>query len=594
MASRSAEIHIIALRIHEALPMNGAHSDSESWLFLRVSFSKVHSRSSSAWAQKRYIQREWRIGRGQRRISSMVSKREAIIALALSLLLSCLTLIPYLLAYQLAEPESIFSGFLINPVDGFSYLAKMRQGADGNWLFRLAYTADPGEGALLFIYYLFLGRLTKWVQIQPIQMYHLSRLIFSAAMFIVAYLFLGKLLKEKRSRWAAFAFVCVGSGLGWLGTPFGILASDLWIPESIPFLSAYANAHFALATALALALVILHLEKMKSLRLQLGLAFFLGFILASIQPLTLLALGAVLFAWGAWEALLCWRSSGGSLSGAVEKWRGMVFTAMVGGAMPWLAYDTWIIHRHPQIAIWNAQNQTPSPPLPEFLLGFGLIFVLGVVSIVWGRKKHDALGRLLITWFLLGFSLLYLPFGLQRRLSMALYFPMVVLAIKAMEMLAPRKKQFWLLFAVTFFLSLPSNWVVVGSGLLAVDQQDPLVLLEASEFEAYHWLSQNAQPGELILAGPRAGNRIPAFAALRVFYGHPFETPHAQEQEELIRRLYGSPIPKDAALAELRTLGVDYVFYGPQEREIGVPSWISALEMAFHSNAYEIYRVTGQ
>ncbi|HEX9680036.1 MAG TPA: hypothetical protein VGA32_01180, partial [Anaerolineales bacterium] len=63
-----------------------------------------------------------------------------------------LTLIPYWIATGQAPGDAVFSGFLLNPTDGFSYLAKMRQGWDGEWLFRLSYTDAPGTPVLLFAY----------------------------------------------------------------------------------------------------------------------------------------------------------------------------------------------------------------------------------------------------------------------------------------------------------------------------------------------------------------------------------------------------------------------------------------------------------
>ena len=62
--------------------------------------------------------------------------------------------LPYLLAWAAAGSDWVFVGFLINPLDGNSYFAKMQQGAAGEWLFRLPFTAEPGEGSFLFIFYL--------------------------------------------------------------------------------------------------------------------------------------------------------------------------------------------------------------------------------------------------------------------------------------------------------------------------------------------------------------------------------------------------------------------------------------------------------
>ena len=57
---------------------------------------------------------------------------------------------PALYASQNAPAGYEFAGFTYNAIDGNSYLAKMRQGWEGEWKFTLPYTSDPGEGTYLF------------------------------------------------------------------------------------------------------------------------------------------------------------------------------------------------------------------------------------------------------------------------------------------------------------------------------------------------------------------------------------------------------------------------------------------------------------
>ena len=59
-----------------------------------------------------------------------------------ALVVVALSCAPYLYAYFAAPPGRTFGGFLINTQDGNSYLAKMRQGYDGAWLFRLPFTPE--------------------------------------------------------------------------------------------------------------------------------------------------------------------------------------------------------------------------------------------------------------------------------------------------------------------------------------------------------------------------------------------------------------------------------------------------------------------
>ena len=48
----------------------------------------------------------------------------------------------------------VFGGCILLVEDCYSYLAKMRQGAEGAWLFHIAYTPEPHSGTLFFLFHL--------------------------------------------------------------------------------------------------------------------------------------------------------------------------------------------------------------------------------------------------------------------------------------------------------------------------------------------------------------------------------------------------------------------------------------------------------
>jgi len=506
--------------------------------------------------------------------------------------LALLTLIPYIFAYAQVQPEGVFSGFLLNPIDGFSYLAKMRQGLEGNWLFVLPYTAEPGEGAFIFVYFLFLGQLAYWTGIQTIHVYHIARVVSAALMFIAAFKLLSYLIHSKRLRWGAFSIILLGAGFGWLGIPFDILASDLWIVESIPFQTAYANAHFPLATALFLGLIVLIVSDRNAVWMRMIGTFLFSTLLAAVQPFSIFALFVFLFLWIVWETwievsktkVFKWKSELG------EKW--LIYIVMVASAMPWLIYDFWLTIAHSQIAAWNIQNKTPSPPLIEFILGFGAPLMLAIVGVIKGNFKEKKTDRLLLVWFVVQSLMIYAPFGLQRRVSLGLYFALVPVALLTLERIIRNPKLIRFAIMVLLILSIPSNLIIVGSGLFGVGMKDPAVVLGADENEAYQWLSLNSKSSSLILAGPIAGNRIPAFTNLKVIYGHPFETINAEKQKTFVETAYSSNASAEEGLNQVMGLGVRYVFYGPEEKNFGEPVWLDGQNLVFSVGEYDIYEIS--
>ena len=136
--------------------------------------------------------------------------------LVVSLLLLILVSLPYLFAIQAGGNEYVFGGFLFNIYDGNSYLAKMQQGWQGDTTFTLPYTAEPGEGSYLFLFYIFLGHLARWLGWPVILLFHMARLASTVLLLISIYLFLNSNLPDRRALGFTFALIVLGSGLGWL------------------------------------------------------------------------------------------------------------------------------------------------------------------------------------------------------------------------------------------------------------------------------------------------------------------------------------------------------------------------------------------
>lgn len=520
----------------------------------------------------------------------MSDRSETVRAILLSLTIAMLTLLPYIFAGQIAGPGEVFSGFLLNPVDGFSYLAKMGQGEQGAWLFELPYAPEPGEGSFIFIFYIILGHLTRLSGLSAIFIFHLVRLLGAVLLFITVFFFLKMFITERTLRWMAYGLILVGSGFGWIAVPFNILASDLSIPESIPFLSAYANAHFPIAATLFLLLIMMAISsKARSLK-RLGAAVICSMSLALIQPFVILTLGVILSGWVLWEVWVKFQATRLTEGLRVP---GGVFSTALGlgiGALPVLVYDFNLTKNHPAIAAWNAQNLTPSPPPIHYVFGFGGVLLLTLVAVSMRKIPRTKEGRLLISWVFLQALLLYSPFGLQRRLSLGLFFPLAVLATLGLRGLISGRR-IRLAFVLVLALSIPSNLIVVGSGLAGVNAEDRALVLSENELSAYRWLGEHASSADLILAAPITGNRIPAYTNLRVLYGHPFETPDADNQLALVEELFASQKPGSQGVKRLHELKINFVFFGPSERELGLPEWIDELRLVSEHGEYLIYEI---
>ncbi|RMG05803.1 MAG: hypothetical protein D6735_04925, partial [Acidobacteria bacterium] len=127
-----------------------------------------------------------------------------------------LTQIPYLYAAWRSDQTAVFSGFLFNPLDGNTYLSKMRQGWEGQWLFELTYSPEKSQPAFLFVFYLLLGHLSRVFHLDLVLTYHLARFVASLALYAALKSFFEWYLGEKRRVEVALFWALSGAGMGWL------------------------------------------------------------------------------------------------------------------------------------------------------------------------------------------------------------------------------------------------------------------------------------------------------------------------------------------------------------------------------------------
>jgi hypothetical protein len=506
---------------------------------------------------------------------------------------------PYLYALQVESPGLRFGGFVLNPLDGNSYLAKMEQGRRGAWGFRLPYSAEPGPAALVFFYYILLGHFAGWTGLSSLTVYHAARLAAAAVFLAALYAFIARFFAQPALRLAAWALITVGSGLGWLAASAGLITSDLWVAEAIVFLSILQSPHFLTAGVLMLALFFLVAPGLAAPRLTWGQAMAIAVAasaLANVQPLVLIAVAAV--AWTATLAPLAWaalRSSRPALTLSANPHLPQAL-CLSAAATPWLLYDAWLSRSHPAVQVWTAQNQTLSPPLWDYLITFSPALGLAAVGAWHGLRRKAPLDRFLLAWLLASALLLYAPWSFQRRFTHGLSIPVGILAIQGMSHLIPptQGRRHALALAGLAALALPTNLLVLAATTAGLATRSSMIFIAEEEARALQWLDTHAAPNALVLASPELGLLIPAYTARRVIYGHPFETVHAGAEEAAVTQFYADPGSTQAAAAFLEARHVDFVIFGPREARLGPgPDPASlALMPVFNDGELTIYQVS--
>ncbi len=502
-------------------------------------------------------------------------------ALTWASVMVALTCLPYLYAWQAAPEGLAFGGLLTNPLDGNSYLAKMHQGFRGEWHFHLPFTPEPHDGALIFTYYLTLGRLARLLGLSLPLVYHLARAVNGLLLLLVVYWFFARLERDLWTRRAAFLLAALSSGLGWLAALLGLFTLDLWVPEAFTFYAVLANPHFPLAMALMLVIIGLVVRPARRTRLALGGTAGASLLLAVVQPFAVfglfVVLGGYLLAQIAYGRRVPWPLVGRILANGLA-------------AAPVIAYDAWVYTTNPAFAAWSAQNFTPSPPAWDYALSYGLVLILALAGLPGALRRWAPGDRLSVAWIAAIVSLLYAPFPLQRRLVMGLHFPLCFLAAQGLRWLASR----WpvrrgLLTRTIIGLSTLTNLFLLLGALVAVRSGDPRLFLYHDEVPALAWLRDHAPAEAVVLAAPQTGLLIPAWAGQRVVYGHPFETIQADERKSLVSGFFASPAGREGFLA---SSVVGYVFFGPRERALG--DWVAEAgwPVAYQNDTVTIFEIS--
>ena len=469
--------------------------------------------------------------------------------------------LPYVIANFFHPEEFVFGGYLQNPLDGNSYLAKMRQGYDGEWLFFLPFTSEKGTATLLFTFYLFLGHVARFLGLSLLVVFHVARIGCSILLFFSIEKFLQLYLPDDENLFNGMFAVCIfGSGLGSIAyIATGEMTADFWVAEAYPFLSAYSNPHFPLGISLLLFILIRFHEGAKGAGfLWLGIC---SVLLAIILPFAFV-IGILVI--GAKELI------GVIHSRNLKSISPVLFLYLVG--LPILLYQQWMATHDPMLIGWNEQNITASPPLWDILVSLSPIILFSVAGIIYTIKNKGEF-EIPIIWVMVSIVFLIFPISLQRRFLLGIFIPLSVLAGRGLFYTIREQRLQKLCVTVVFVFSLSTNLVILATGFSAGVLRNPKVFFTSDEQQALNWLNGNASWDDVVLASPELSMFIPGWAGARVVYGHPFETIDAVKKEAMVNDFYKSSKQTLASHAFIQSQQVKFIFNGPREKALsGSPS----------------------
>lgn len=528
-----------------------------------------------------------------------MTRGERVWCLAAGAVLVLVTTMPFLLAYERQGLELRFTGSLFAVEDGNSYIAKMRRGAEGDWLFRSPYTAEEQAGVPAFLGYLLLGKLASGSgsHEQLVALLHLVRILAIPFVVYATYRFVSRFVPEVRwRRWATLLGVA-GGGLGWLvflsgnSSWLGSQPLELYSPETFGFLAALTFPHLLLARAFLLLGLDAYLESAARPRSVWAAGAWLV-LLVVMQPLAIAGAAAAI---GSHQLLLLVRSA--VTREGNDVWRDMR-PAAIALFVPLLLLGGYglLLRQNPFLRTWAAQNILLSPHPAHYLLAYGLLLPLAIPGArrAWRGGRNEDL--LLLGWVLVLPVLAYAPTVIQRRLPEAGWVALAALAAVGLGSARLRVAGRWRIgLAVLGFSAVSSALLILGA-FRAAGAGLPPVFWPRGQVAAFEWLAENADRGAVVLAAYGTGNALPAWAPVFVVIGHGPESARLKELEPRVEAFFAASgsNPVDASL--LREFGVSYIFVGDAERTLGFDEaeMPSSMMEVYRKGGVAIYRVSAE
>jgi len=508
----------------------------------------------------------------------------------IGIIIFAFNLAPYLYQPLYNPPDKSYIGSFPILTDLPTYLAKMAQGEEGNWLIMNRFTSEPHTAAPLYIFYILLGQIAGFFNWPLSFVFLASRFIFGFLFFLSIIYFIKYFINNERQRKIAYLLAVFSSGLGW--TYISKISLDLWNPDFIPMVRFSYFPHMTLATSLLLLSILFFVRSLKENKTKFTiLAGFLSFLLNFILPFH----QVIAYPITASYALIHFRNNLEAKYAIIKKI--FIFFLLSTPSFLYLAY---IGKTNAVWSIIEKQNILPTPPIINIILGFGLIFPLCLWGIyyMFKNKKENALFFSL--WIFYGISFAYLWFiPMQRRsLETGLYVPIAITASFAVIYIYDRLKKNIIqktigIFLLLFFLILGNfnNWTEFVTMIKMPNE--PMVYIPKTIETSLKWLRFNTPPNSIILSSFETGQLIPYLSRRISYIGHGPETINLRDKNIETKRFYAGALGQADALNFLEANKINYVLYSSLEKEPTdlKPASIDFLQKIYDENEVEIYQV---
>ena len=530
------------------------------------------------------------------------------------------------------------------PTDYNFYLSRIRQGKEGSILANEKYTSEVHDPSLVQVLYVFIGRVSDWVHVQTPYVwfsYHVMRGFFGVLLLLVTWKLVEWFFDQAQPLglslvWKIVTFLLAVTASTWPkfesvdGWPrFGGYMPWYSVIDSLQRITFLPHVLFGQALLVFILWVFGggfiktgREEDGKKGRIHPGNWVFLGvvgIVEGIVFPPGLLFIYVVL----AVQSILSWsrRNLYPTFIFFVLSAPSMIYYQLLLGQYPWKRLVEFDV-LHPTQFSYIEYFLAVGPVLPLGLLGTISVLFL---SYKQGNNAIMKPLRMLVSWVIswLGLILLFHFIPEQSPTRFTQMFPHVPLAIlgcyfffslgRTLSKPLVRNPFTFYLLPFSFFIpilivlfalgSMFSSWLwqkdfidhKLRADYPAVPHGAEVMYPLKSIIAGLDWLQVYTPRSAVVLSGVTTGNYIPVYAGNTTFIGHA-NTVNSETKEAAVANFYRNRLSEKEEMAWVTSQGIDYIFYGPEERDIAgglsdLRSHYPQLKAIYDADSVTIYQV---